>query len=142
MFLVLFWWWLVIGGTRGNGLFEYCLLIIIKAVVVAETGVLETVGVLWPLEDGIKMHGEGELPLSIKAFKEVRWCCDWRVDENFDGRWRSAWDWERPRRTLPGRIFVTIVGLVETDGEMNDWRIWLELVISDAWKHSIIHRNI
>ncbi len=131
MFFVLFWRWLVIGGTHGNGLFEYCLLIIIKAVVVAE------IGAVWPLEDGIKMDGEGELPLSIKPFKEVCWCCDWRVDEG----WRSAWDWERPRRTLPGRIFVTIVELEETDGEMNDWRLWLELLNSDAWKHSIFHNR-
>jgi hypothetical protein len=24
---------------------------------------------------------------------------------------------------------------------MNDWRLWLELLNSDAWKHSIFHNR-
>ncbi len=133
MFFVLCCWWLAIGGRHGDGVFEYCLLIIIKAVVVAE------IGVLWSLGDGIKIDGEGELLISNKPLNELRWSCDWRDVEHFDERWRSAWDWERPRRTLADRNFVTIVEEDKLVVQLNVWRIWLELVKFDIYINTHTH---
>ncbi len=121
------WWlWLEIVGRDEVELFEWFLLIIIKAVVAEEGGVLLTVGVIWSLDDVVGVDEEGEAPTPSELFDIIR--CWVGLEEES----RSAWDWERPNPTLLDRNFDNIVDDGGTDGVFVVWRIWLESVKSDV----------
>lgn len=120
------WWWLVILGRDEHELFEWCLLIIIKAVVAEEGGVLLLFAGIWLLEDDVGVDGEGKAPAARELFDIVR-CCDNLEDES-----RSAWDWERPNWTLFDRNADMTFDDGGTDGVLDVWRIWLESVKSDV----------
>jgi len=107
-------------------LFEWCLLIIIKAVVAEEGGVLLLVGVIWSLEDVIGVDEEGEAPTPSELFDIIR--CWVGLEEES----RSACDWERPNPMVLDRNFDNIVDDGGTDGVFDVWRIWLESVKSDV----------
>ncbi len=120
------WWWLETVGRDEDGLFEWCLLIIIKAVVAEEGGVLLVVGIIWSLEDVVEVDWEWEAPTPNELFDIVR-CCVCLEETS-----RSAWDWERPNWTLFGRNFDNIDDDGGTDGVFDVWWIWLESVKSDV----------
>lgn len=118
------WWWLEILGRDEVELFEWCLLIIIKAVVAEEGGVLLPFGWIWLLEDVVGLFKEEEAPTPTELFDVVR--C-------FEEAVKSAWDWDRPNGILFDLNFDTIVEDDGTEGVFNVWRIWLESFKSDSY---------
>ncbi len=102
-------------------------MIIVKAVVAEEGGVLLTPSAKWSLEGVAEVDGEDKTLVPSELFDVVR-CCD-----NLEEYGRSAWDWERPNWTLFGRNFDKIVDDEGTDGAFDVWRIWLESVKSNVY---------
>lgn len=133
IFFVLISWWLDIVGKDDDGLCVQCLLIIIKAAAVDEVGILERFDASTSLDNEFKtLRGELTTSISTGLLKIGRLYCGWRADEYFEDKTISACDWERPSRTLPGRIFDKVVEEDTNEVEVNAWRLWQDSLKSVA----------